>query len=300
MSDIKVVKDEIPKWDPANSAQSLKDIFCYVVEQADISTSWYWKNKKWKARLSQAIRFLAWILAAVGGLLPVIGSLFASPNSKWAGLNNGLWASLLLGIAAAMVGLDRAFGYSSGWARYVLTATNIRKSLEEFRMDWADLLAKAGASPTPDQIEALIERARKFRVDVEALVLQETKDWITEFQSSMAQMEKDVATQLTTLKSQVDKAIQAKETASQPGSIELTIVDNANKLGRGSIQVTVIDSKNNAGAPQSTGLSWTSPFMPPGLYQVKVEATVNNQPFSKTAQVTVKPAECASIQIAIS
>ena len=299
MSDIKVVKDEIPKWDPANSAQSLKDIFCYVVEQADISSSWYWRNKKWKARLSQAIRFLAWILAAVGGLLPVIGTL-APSNSIWRVLNNGLWASLLLGFAAAMIGLDRAFGYSSGWARYVLTATNIRKSLEEFRMDWADLLAKAGTSPTPDQIEALIERARKFRVDVEALVLQETKDWITEFQSSMAQMEKDVSLQLTSLKSQVDKAIQAKDIASQPGSIELTIVDNANKASRDSIKVTVIDSKNDAGTTQSTGLNWTSPFMPPGLYQVKVEATVNNEHFSKTAQVTVKPAECASIQIPIS
>jgi hypothetical protein len=58
-----------------------------------------------------------------------------------------LWSSLFLGVAAALIGLDKTFGYSSGWARYVLTATNIRKSLEDFRLDWAELMAKAGNPP---------------------------------------------------------------------------------------------------------------------------------------------------------
>src|SRR5262249_42882887 len=153
----------------------------------------------------------------------VVGTLLPTTSNLGLGLRNGLWASLLLGVAAALVGLDKAFGYSSGWARYVLTATKIRKALEEFRMDWVELMAKAGNPLRADTVTPLIERAKKFRVDVEALVLQETKDWVTEFQSSMAQMEKDVAAQLSTLKAQVDKTIQAREAASQPGAIQLSI-----------------------------------------------------------------------------
>ena len=66
-------------------------------------------------------------------------------------------ASICVGSAAALIGLDKTFGFSSGWARYVLTVTSIRKALEEFRMDWISLSAKIDKTPTPDQIQALIQ-----------------------------------------------------------------------------------------------------------------------------------------------
>jgi hypothetical protein len=81
----------------------------------------------------------------------VIGYLCKSHIPGGLQLSDGLWASLLLGVAAALFGLDKAFGYLSGWARYVLTATNIRRALEEFRMDWAELMVKAGTPPTAEE-----------------------------------------------------------------------------------------------------------------------------------------------------
>jgi hypothetical protein len=84
-------------------------------------------------------------------------------------------------------------------------------------------MAEAGTSPPAESVAPLIDRARSFRTDVEALVLQETKDWVTEFQNSMVQMEKDIVAQVAALKAQVDKATQAKEAAEQPGSIQLQI-----------------------------------------------------------------------------
>jgi hypothetical protein len=203
--DIETEGKFIPTWDPTQPGKSLAQIHSYVIGEASKSADWYWRAKRSKARPAQMIRFLAWILAAVSGLLPVIGYLFKGHIPGGLQLSDGLWASLLLGVAAALFGLDKAFGYSSGWARYVLTATNIRRALEEFRMDWAELMVKAGTPPTAEDAALLIERAKKFRVDVESLVRQETKDWVMEFQSSMAQMEKDVAAQLSTLKTQVDK-----------------------------------------------------------------------------------------------
>ena len=65
---------------------------------------------------------------------------------------------------------------------------------------------------------------------------QETKDWVMEFQSSLAQMEKDVAAQLSTLKAQVDRSIQTREADSQPGLIEIT-VPNADKADAGKVQL---------------------------------------------------------------
>jgi conflict system pore-forming effector with SLATT domain/uncharacterized protein DUF5670 len=290
-------REHIPNWNPAEPEVSLTQIYIYVLDEAAKSTKWYWKNKGSKATLSRVIRFAVWALAAVGGLLPIIGALLEDhfPNLD---LTNGLWASLLLGIAAALLGLDKGFGFSSGWARYVLTATNIRKSLEEFRLDWTVLRAKAGSSLTAETVAPLIERAKQFRSDVEGLVLQETKDWVTEFQSTMQQMEKDVAAQISNLKAQVDKTIQEKEAASKPGFVQLTIKDPNNKFANANLKVTLIDSNNQAvqGVQQQpvTNLVWPSPFVPPGTYQLKVEGTVNNVQFSQTRSVTVKSGEMAT------
>lgn len=282
---IEADQTEIPKWEPGKPIESLAEIHAYVIREAGKSTDWYWKAKRSKAGLSQVIRFFAWILAAVGGLLPVIGSLVGSKT-----LNNGLWASLLLGLAASLLGLDKAFGYSSGWARYVLTATNIRKALEDFRMDWAELMAKAETPLTAVGVAPLIERAKKFRSDVEGLVLQETKDWVTEFQTSMAQMEKDVAAQVTTLKAQVDKTIAAREAAAQPGLIELT-VSNADKADGGKVQVRLEGAATVDGELQPGAKTYANESVPVGRYRLSISAKVGGKDVSRQTAVVVKSGE---------
>ena len=107
-------------------------------------------------------------------------------------LTNGMWGTFLVGLAGCLMALDRTFDLSSGWKRYVMAATAIRKELEEFRMDWVSMLAKAGSNPAPQQIEDLIERARRFHGNIEGLKLQETREWVAEFQNSFSQIEKEL------------------------------------------------------------------------------------------------------------
>lgn len=292
----------LPNWDPARPNESLTEIHNYAIDQAIKSTDWYWKHKGAKAFFSQVVRFSAWILAAVSGILPILANLYkADPNNAF---QSPLVPSLLLGIAAALLGLDKAFGYSTGWARYVLAATNIRKTLEQFRLDWAELMAQSGISAPPanpitaTQVAPLIERAKQFRVEVENLVLQETKEWITEFQTNTAQMEKDIATQIANLKTQVDKTIAARTAASQPGMIHLTVADPGNKVGNGSLQITVIDSTNKTILQEPVlQLTWTSRFIAPGTYQLRL--TLNNVPVGGAPLVTVAPGTSATANITI-
>jgi hypothetical protein len=287
---------DVPKWDATKPTESLLEIHSYVIREAIKSTEWYWKHKGAKAFFSQVVRFLAWILAAVSGLLPIVGNLLKHPST----FENSLWASLLLGIAAALVGLDKAFGYSSGWARYVLTATNIRKSLEDFRLDWADLMAKAvNPITTSEQVTPMIERARQFRNEVEALVLQETKDWVTEFQSGMAQMEKDVAAQLTTLKAQVDKTIQAREEASQPGAMQVNIQSNG-KTTAGTVKALLMDSKDQVIAEETlAGFTWPKAALTPGIYHLRIEVPENKQIIPLAQTVIIKPGEITTVAITL-
>jgi hypothetical protein len=292
----------IPNWDPARPMESLTEIHNYAIDQAIKSTDWYWKHKGAKAFFSQSVRFFAWILAAVSGILPIVANLYkADTNNPF---QSPLVPSLLLGIAAALLGLDKAFGYSTGWARYVLTATNIRKTLEQFRLDWAELMAQSGISGqgnnpvTAAQVAPLIECAKQFRIQVENQVLQETKDWITEFQTNTARMEKDIATQIANLKTQVDKTIAARTAASQPGTIQLTVADPNNKAGNGGLQISLIDSTNKTILQEPLiPPAWASRFIAPGTYQLRL--TLNNAPVGSTPLVTVASGTSATVNLTI-
>ena len=282
-------------WDGNQVQPSLDRVLTYVENEAATAIQWYWRNKKWKATFSRWIRLWALLLTAGVGLLPIVfsilkdlGPLASSPVVA----TSGLWSSALVGIAAALFGLDRAFGFSSGWARYVLAATDIRKRLEEFKLDWLALRAAADAHPTPDQVTALIQKAKDFRVGVEAVVAQETKDWVTEFQTNLAQLEKDVKTQLDSLKAQVDKAQADRESATQAGAIEATI-QNADKTKDFTFSVTlegpdgvVVKDERITG-----GKTWGHLNVAPGQYRLTITAAgADGKPVSAATVVVVKPA----------
>lgn len=281
-------------WDPADQGKSLTALFDYVASEAERSTNWYWTNKRWKARLSRMIQLAAIVLTAAAGLVPVAGTIFGKPLTESPGFS--LWPSLLVGLAAALLGVDRAFGFSTGWARYVMTATSIRKALEEFRMDWTALVAQLPGTPTSEQLMPLMKRAKEFRLSVESMVLQETQEWATEFQNNIAQLEKDIKVQLESLKAQVEKSRQEETAAKKPGGIQL-VVTNASKAQNGSFEVTLF-LKNNAVATDSAAVARTSASftdLEAGQYRLVVKAVVGAKPVSASEVAIVKPGEITKV-----
>lgn len=279
-------------WNPADVTASIQALLNYVEAEAQKSINWYWRNKRAKSFFSRWIQFFAVVLTSAGALFPIIGRL---ADQKW--MSDSLWASLFVGLAAALLALDKAFGFSSGWVRYVMAATNIRAALEAFRMDWIIQSAKVLPNPTPEQLETLLKTAREFRVSIEALVAQETKDWVSEFQSNMAQMEKDINAQLAALKAANEKAAQAQAAATQPGSIQLT-VPNADKADAATVQVRLENSKGAVVTESIVGSkTWVRLSQLPDHYSLTVSAGVGGKPASATAVVIVKPGEVAQVSV---
>jgi len=186
------------EWDEADIKGSLKRVFLYVLEEAKRTEAWYWERKRWKSFWSQILRFTAIASAALGGILPIVLRLglfpgwhqFLSARGVIKEIDTGLWSSCFIALAASLVGLDRFFGLSSGWARYVTTGTAIRRASEVFRMDW--LALEAEQTPSLARRAILIARASAFRLQIEELVRRETEDWVNEFQNSIAQAERDL------------------------------------------------------------------------------------------------------------
>ena len=284
-----------------NPSSRLEDLFSYVEAEADKAMAWYWQKKGSKAKLSRGIQLCAVVFTALGAIFPVATNLLREPLGLGT-VDTGLLASLFVGIAAALIGLDRAFGYSSGWARYVLTATTIRKSLEEFRMDWAALSAKAGANPTPDQLVVFVARARDFIVGVQELVLQETRDWVTEFQKSTSQLDKEVGARLDALKSQIEKATLPPTSVpapAQPGSIELT-VPNADKADGFEFDVLLESQDGKVTAEKiAAAKNWVRINVPPGQYKLSIGATAAGRRINTAAVIVVKSQEISKAEVSL-
>ena len=286
-------------WNAADPVQSLREIRKDVEQEAQKVIDWYWRSKRSKSALSRFIQLFALVLTALAGIVPIVIQVLRGAGVNFgATFDSGAIASLSIGIAAALVGLDKAFGFSTGWTRYVLTATYTTKLLHEFRLDWVALIVAAKDVPTVEQQAGLIQRAKDFISAVQGMVMQETKDWATEFQSNMAQMEKDLKTQLDSLKAQVEKDQKDKEGASKPGAIELALT-NADKTDDFRFDVTAEGPAGKSIESVSGSKAWTCINMAPGQYKVTLGAKSKGNPVATSTVVEVKPGETAKPSVAL-
>jgi hypothetical protein len=151
------------------------------------------------------LRFVAIVLFVLGGLVPIVKATL--PTTVQFSFDFGQSGYLLIGVAAGCIGLDRFFGYSTGWIRYVTTAMAIEKSLEEFRLEWTRNMARMrGAAPTPEQLETLIQTCTAFSLAIKSQVEQETKAWVVEFQNNLSQLEKELQTKVDEAKAKTKSA----------------------------------------------------------------------------------------------
>ena len=289
-------------WHSADLAKSLQEIRDAVEVEGQKAIDWYWKQKRWKRIPSQCIQFSALALTAAAGLVPIIlqvvKNLPTPKKAAVAGFDSGPLAALFVGIAAALLGLDKAFGYSSGWTRYVLTATSMTKLLHEFRMDWVALSAAAAVPPTMEQQAGMIQRAKEFVSTIQGMIEQETKDWATEFQSNIAQMEKDLKVQLDSLKAQVDKTAKDRVTASKPGAIELTVA-NADKTDGFGFDVVLEGQSGKSTDSVSNAKVWTRISTVPGQYKISINAKCKGNAISTSTVVDVDPGATAKPSVTL-
>jgi hypothetical protein len=294
-------------WDPNDVPGSLAKVLKDVEDAAKSATDWYWAEKGPKARASRFIQAASIILTVLAGLVPVAIELLSKAQFAgwWA---TGLWATVLVGAAGGLLGLDRAFGFSSAWARYVLAATEITRRLAEFRMDWLRLsvIALQTTPPSDEHVAALLAKAKEFRMAVEDVVVQETKEWATEFQNNLAQLEKDVKAQLETLKAQVEKQQKDRAAVSEPGSMEVT-VSNADKTRDFTLLVT-LEGPDGTVVKDDKVLSsktWTRLNVKPAQYKVTIAADTvasaaeASKRISQSAVLQVKPGELTKASVSL-
>jgi len=258
----------------AEVQESIKHLYLYAERVAHESIDWYGRHKRrlaWKSRL---LRLLAIIFTAVGGLTPIIGSL------GWAQDRNiGQLGYLFLGLAGACVGLDRFFGFSSGWIRYITTKMAIERALSDFRFEWAMMVAKMGANdPTPDQVQLMVQRVKEFSSAINTHVDQETQAWVSEFKTNIAEIEK-------TAKDQAE--------ATRPGAIEITVTNGMDTEGGFTVTLDGMEVRTVRGTKYQIG------YVPPGPHKVAVAGMIKGEELDASELVNVLPGEVAKATLAL-
>lgn len=166
------------KWAPTDPAKSLDTLHMACVGLAVDSVGWYNRKKRGKQLAAKWLRGLAIGFSGVGGLL-----LICSQQEK--GLSSG-WATAALVVAGTLVGIDRFFGLTNAWIRFVESAHNLRILTHQFKLDWElKKTAWQGNEPAEQQINDAVSLARKFVSTVDAVITTEINDWATQFRSNI-------------------------------------------------------------------------------------------------------------------
>jgi low affinity Fe/Cu permease len=180
-------------WRPEHARQSLEVIYQYAVNAASKAVNWYLVARGPKKRWAQRLRVGSIIMVAIAGILPVLSQIFGTGKSV---VIQPAWATVALAIAVALVALDRFFGFSSAWARYMATGQAISAALNQFRLDWQKFSTQLLVSElTQDNINHLLDLAETLIIKTDDLIQAETLQWVKEFRETLTEIERSASNQ---------------------------------------------------------------------------------------------------------
>ncbi|WP_207063328.1 SLATT domain-containing protein [Motiliproteus sp. SC1-56] len=185
--------DPVPiTWDE----RQLDRLYTQAHAHASETIDWYLTQKAGPKRWSRGCRMVAILGGAVGGLIPLISGAGLVGPAGWLGLDPAQFAQLgyiALALGAASLSLDRFYGYSRKWMRFMTTQHRLEILLTEFHLEWVELKRRQENHPDPAQHEqTMLARIKAFRLEVLQVMGDEMQTWIGEFQSSLAALEKRV------------------------------------------------------------------------------------------------------------
>lgn|GEM_PF-1645153 len=270
--------------------------------------TWYWnsiKNKRWTSLWARGIAFL---LLTAGTTLPLLASLSDDAPTR---LTCTQIAITFLAAAGLIQIADKAFGWSTGWMRYIATVTAMESEHTAFDIAWSQHLFSTTGSLSVADVQALFALAKQFECGLIKLQTDETNGWITEFNAGISLLDatikahrEDTQKQLETLRVTAAKAqldAKAEEKARTDAVIAATasnepgVIDVALKFKAHTVRVAI--TLNGATVVQDFfGTAWTTPKLAPGVHTILVR-TLGETIIETSASVVVEPGKVAKLGI---
>jgi hypothetical protein len=161
------VLSEVP-----NSYAYASSVFRWAEGVTKTTVAWYLWRKTSRARWSKACRVAAIALGVGGGIVP----LLHSANSH---LLAPEWGFVLLAAAAGLVLVDRLFGFSSSWMRFMRTQASLQAELVYVQaryLIWCSRVATTEVL-SESELDEVFGMVRDLVGSSAASVLDETSAW---------------------------------------------------------------------------------------------------------------------------
>jgi hypothetical protein len=289
------------EWDNANTPHSLERIRKILEADAENAIKWYYTNKRKNVWYSQALRLGAVILGGIGAVIPFVATTLAvkapGADTQLEMLKINQWGYVFLVAAGTCVAVDKLFGFSSCWLRFVEAAMRLQTLLGKFRVEWYRQMVLADlGGPTPEAVSKQFDTLLDFTGRIREVIERETGDWITEFRSNLTKLSEDTKAMQEArekqIQGQVDQVRQlAKEREHKSGAIVVTIKNFA-ALGAGFTWSLELDNE-----PRKANIEraqFIVKGLDPGTCLVSARGTSNNKVVQAAQNVTVDTGKSAS------
>ena len=182
------------KWREDDLERDLGNLRNSAVEWAKDAEEWYFSAKASKKFWGILFRISMISLTAGAALLPLVNEIYReSESGSGREIMNPLWSAVLLGVASAVLALDRFYGMTSGWVRYVLTGQKLTALIGDFLFKYEQLrIAWKNQKPNYDQALKAAILINEFSKNVNETVIQETEIWAKEFAAIIEKPNTDI------------------------------------------------------------------------------------------------------------
>lgn len=264
-------------WSPAQRAESLGKLKAYVTRHAANAVEYYQFAKRPKKRWAIWLRMSALLFAGAAGLIPILSQLFVDEQG---GLYiQPAWASVALALAAGALAIDRFFGFSSGWMRFMGTELKVRRALDDFELEWeASRVGWSEHSPSAEQVQDMIGRATRFAGAVADIVRDETEQWMSEFREAIRQL---------------DERSKAAVSEERRGAIRVHVT-NGDEAAEG-WDLSVDDGPARSHRGRTAALN----SLMPGLHVIRVRARLNGSAAEGESAIAVEQGSVSDVELTL-
>jgi hypothetical protein len=282
----------MPSSGAIDAPAGLAEIYDALVNKAQDAIKWYESRTQSKKAGARFTRVMAILLGALATVIPSVIAFFPEHVSFFGDQNFALVklnpVATIAGVfAATMILLDKFYGYSSSWMRFVTTHMEIRANLDEFKINWQKQLLRLNSNqpPTDEQVVAVYDFLLAFLNSVNASVRNETQGWITEFRGALADVDKTIEAQKI--------AAAALPTAASKGAINVTVADYAS-LDNRRWTLQVDNRKEETKEGQSAA---AIPSLDPGIYKLRVAGMRKGDVVATERTVLVKAGQVEDVKL---
>jgi SMODS and SLOG-associating 2TM effector domain 2 len=169
--------------------EALLGAFTVAVDKASSSIKWYEVSIKDKRRGALTVRLGALLFGALATLTPIVLGMLPSAIMTAHLAQLVALPTVFAAVAAGLVVLDRFFGFSSGWMRYLATYLELQAKIEMFEIAWAKSYLTLSTPVSDAEFIRSLDLLSAFLGAVSGAVESETREWIVGFRGALAEID---------------------------------------------------------------------------------------------------------------